>query len=133
MNKKYWKVVRRVDDMLVSAIVEGQESVIYKKDEFVSAPFHCQRKGYYLTLFGGFRRAFNYANQQLAEYEIWECEIGGRPIMNTMPKKRKHLDMNSKIIWDIKKRSPWPTGAYWPFGTIMARKIKLTECVKVQG
>ena len=133
---RVYKVVKRREGRLFSAVVEGRAEVEYKKGVWTTPPRWLEEKGYLLTAFRSLEQAikFYHVNQfslfkRLGQspppgsLEIWEAEVGeGEWKVVQLPQLDFFLLGKGKI-------SIWGEENEWPPGTIMAKRIRLLKKV----
>ena len=117
-----YKVVRHESsDRLYSCIVRNKAQVEYKSNQWVQAPRWLAQQGYYLIFFDSFEAARNFISTEPLLEEIWKCEI--KEEIKNLPPRCDASNLGSGIkIESI-------ANGRWPWGTKMAKKIKLIKKV----
>jgi hypothetical protein len=135
MMKKYYKVLERIGDKLVSCNSPKKHLLVYS-NKFWTKPFaYMVKKKLGSCVFSNYKKAENLLNiiknnQPELIFEIWECEVGNvwLPTLPTM--------LPFSVVERIRKRninqflSNMDYHFVWPDGTKMTNKVKLIKEVK---
>jgi len=124
---KIYKVVHVDKDGLESAILHNSWlNTQYKIGEYVSAPRHAIANGYYLTAFKTLKDAITFA-QRSKYLRIYKAE--GQEQISPLPPM-----CNLEKLMSRKEFLPGLYRYYfWPWNTVMFKKIKLLEEVKYKN
>ena len=110
----------------------GSGLIKYSAGKWTKALDVFARNGYHLTCFNTVRSARKFYREQLShhtwvQYELWKCEATGVFVPEVL--RRNHLDYYElKGHFLKRKRSEMGT---WPKGTLMAKRIKPVERIKL--
>jgi len=114
------------------SIFTVRHCVQYKECKWVSAPKEMADKGYHLLAFDGQEHARYFIETCLLhrEYstglglikpaEAWVCEAEG-----IIPYEELPQILGSMWV-------PMPAGSHWPRGTVMARRLRLVERIRIK-
>jgi len=122
-----WKVVSEKNGVLYSVSIISWPKVIYKLKKYVKAYKEVAKKGYHLIAFDTLENATNFVNYlspggiSIYSYKIFKAR--GRNRIRNLPKRCNSLYLLEKKLVTIE--TPWPKG------TVMFKKIKLLEEIKI--
>jgi len=123
---RVYKVLKRSRDKLYSFIVYDKAGVEYKPGIWIKAPEWLAKEGYHITAFKNLQLAENFCEAidilwPGAQYELWEAEAEN--IIEQLP-PIMHISKIANGLF-----IPWHRNG-WPFGTVMAERIKLVRLLK---
>jgi len=124
---KVYKVMKRREGRLFSAVVEGRAKVEYKEGTWISPPDWLKNRGYFLTAFESLDSALRFfliEKTTQKSLEIWEAEV--------REWKRVRLPMLDIFWLETGKISYFKDYKGWPNGTIMAKELKILKKIDLE-
>jgi hypothetical protein len=123
MKKYYYKVTTEIDGEECSLVVHNTKAAVkYKVGEWTEAPQWLAKAGYHLLVFNTLRNAKKFLRGYMYIIcpHIWRCEVEGKFFI--LPFQLTGDSLEQGFI------TPIP-GCEFPKGSVMVKKVKLTDLV----